>query len=259
MSVFGIHIQNVSLKYDLHFDKTNNFKEAAINFLMRRRPTEQKKSVLLAVDNLDLQIKEGDRLGIVGLNGAGKSTVLKLISGILKPTAGDLDVCGHVQPLIEIGAGFDPEFSGRENIYLNGYMLGFNKRQLKEKEREIIEFSELGEFIDTPVKYYSSGMSVRLAFTIATMIEPEILVIDEMLGAGDAAFIHKARRRMDELIGKAKIIVIVSHDLSLISGLCNRILVMDHGKKAFEGSTQEGLEAYNRIVRARVNAEGPPQ
>ncbi len=249
-----IDIQGLSLQYDLHFDKTNNLKESIINLLSNRKPVKQKKATLQAIDSLDLKISQGDRLGVVGLNGAGKSTLLKIISGILKPTKGEIHVTGQVQPLIEIGAGFDPEFSGRENIYLNGYMLGFTKNQLKAKEQEIIDFSELGDFIDTPVKYYSSGMSVRLAFTIATLIEPEILVIDEMLGAGDAAFIHKAKKRLDVLLHQAKIIVLVSHDLKMISGMCNRVVVLESGRKIFDGSAEDGLNRYEEVVKARVEA-----
>lgn len=240
----SIHIKDVSLLYDLHFDRTNNLKEYIVNLLSRRSYVKKKKDVLHALNHVTLDIHEGERVGIIGLNGAGKSTLLKVISGILKPSSGELLVKGHIQPLIEIGAGFDPEFTGRENIYLNGYMLGFTKKQIQAKEKEIIEFTELGEFIDTPIKYYSSGMSVRLAFTIATMIEPEILVFDEMLSAGDAVFIQKARKRLNAILDNAKIIVLVSHDLEMIRAICNKVIVLKKGQIAFSGDTDAAIKWY---------------
>lgn len=249
-----IALKDLSLVYDLHYDRTNNLKEFIVNWLSRKSYVAKKKDQLHALNHINLDIKEGERVGIIGLNGAGKSTLLKVISGILKPTDGALAVNGHIQPLIEIGAGFDPELTGRENIYLNGYMLGFTKKQIQEREQEIIEFTDLGHFIDTPIKYYSSGMSVRLAFTIATMIEPEILVFDEMLSAGDAAFIQKAQKRMNALLNVAKIIVLVSHDLTMIKNMCNRVIVMNQGQKAFDGPTEEGLQFYNDIVSAITHA-----
>lgn len=245
---YNISIKNVSLTYSLHLDKTNNLKEYVVNLFTKRKYVEQKRAYINALDDISLEIEEGERLGIVGLNGAGKSTLLKVISGILKPTKGSINVNGHIQPLIEIGAGFDPEFTGRENIYLNGYMLGFTKAQIKSREQEIIAFTELGDFIDTPIKYYSSGMSVRLAFTIATMIEPEILIFDEMLSAGDAAFIHKAQNRLNNLITTAKIMVVVSHDLQFIKDMCSRVIVLDHGKKIFDDVTDKSLERYHQLV-----------
>lgn len=247
-----IHLDSVSLRYDLHFDRTNSFKEFLVNLVTRRSFVEKKKDSFLALNSINLHIEHGDRIGIIGRNGAGKSTLLKVISGIYKPSSGVLKVCGHIQPLIEVGAGFDPEFTGRENIYINGYMLGFTKKQIKEKEQEIIDFSELKDFIDTPTKYYSSGMSVRLAFTIATMIEPEILVFDEMLSAGDAAFMIKAQERMKRLLDKARIMVIVSHDLGIIKNLCKRVLVVEKGVIVFDGLPEEALDFYQKSVDLAV-------
>ena len=188
-------MNNLSLVYDLYYDRTNTLKGYFGTLFKKNQYVEKKKDKLYALRNINIKIEHGERIGIIGLNGAGKSTFLKVASGLLKPTNGSLDIRGSVQPLIEIGAGFNPEFSGRENIYLNGAMLGFTKKQIKNKEAEIIHFSELENFIDVPVKYYSSGMSVRLAFTIATIINPEILLIDEMLSAGDLAFISKAKKK----------------------------------------------------------------
>lgn len=242
-----ISIKNVSLAYTIHHDKTTTLKEYVLNILHKRSFVEKKKDLFWALDDINIEVSPKERLSIIGKNGAGKSTLLKVISGILKPTKGAVHVNGSIQPLIEIAAGFNPEFSGRENIYLNGYMLGFTRDQIRKKEQEIIEFSELGEFIDVPVKYYSSGMAVRLAFTIATSVEPEILLFDEMLSAGDASFIKKAKARIDLLVDRAKCVVVVSHDLGFVRDFSTRIVVLSHGKIAFDGSPQQALEFYEKI------------
>lgn len=239
-----IKFENVCLTYDLYLDKTNNIKEYLINKLIRRKPVAKTMEKVTALKNISIEFHQGERVGIIGRNGAGKSSMLKVISGIYKPTSGKLTIQGNIQPLIEIGAGFDPEFTGRENIYLNGYMLGFSKEQIKQKEAEIVQFAELGEFIDVPVKYYSSGMSVRLAFTIATSIEPEILAFDEMLAAGDVEFIQKAKSRMDELVSKAKMLILVSHDLNMVASLCTKVLVVHQGQICFIGKPEEAIQFY---------------
>jgi ABC-type polysaccharide/polyol phosphate transport system ATPase subunit len=248
----AIRFRDLSLIYDLYYDKTNSFKEFVINFLYRRRYVETKKEKLYALRNINLRIDHGERVGIIGLNGSGKSTMLKVIAGLLKPSAGNLDIRGTVQPLIEIGAGFNPELSGRDNIYLNGAMLGFSKSQIKAKEREIIEFTELGNFIDVPVKYYSSGMTVRLAFTIATVIRPEILVLDEMLSAGDLEFNQKAKDRIDSILSAAKILVIVSHDMGMITSLTRRVIVLNKGEILFDGDTEEAIEFYMNMISDNI-------
>ena len=232
------------------YDRTSTLKEYIVNKIYRRKFVETKKAKFNALDNINLEIRHGERIGIIGHNGAGKSTLLKAIAGLIKPTSGDLFVHGSIQPLIEIAAGFNPEFSGRENIYLNGYMLGFNRKQIRAKEREIIEFADLSDFIDVPVKYYSSGMAVRLAFTIATSIEPEYLIFDEMLSAGDAAFFEKARRRMDALVERAKIVVIVSHGLESIKTFANRAIVMEKGQIVFDGAPDDAVAFYMNQVRS---------
>lgn len=242
----NIQLNNVVLDYDLYFDKTNNLKEFIINWLKKTsHPADyKKKDKFSALKNISLQIQDGDRLGIIGSNGAGKSSLLKVICGILSPTSGHVTVNGNIQPLIEVGAGFNPEFSGRENIYINGYMLGFTKKQIQEKEKEIIDFSELDEFIDVPIKYYSSGMSVRLAFAVATSIEPEILVFDEMLSAGDMHFMNKAKKRMDLLLKMARILICVSHDFGLIEKICNKVIVMSKGEIVFTGTAEDSISYY---------------
>jgi lipopolysaccharide transport system ATP-binding protein len=239
-----ISFQGVDLVYDLHYDRTNTIKELLINLVTRRSYVGQRLGKLFALREVNLEIGHGERVGIVGLNGAGKSTLLKVLARLLKPTGGRIDVDGTVQPLIELGAGFNAEFTGRENIYLNGAMLGFSKREMKAKEAEIVEFAELKEFIDVPVKYYSSGMIVRLAFTIATSVKPEILVLDEMLSAGDHLFIEKARVRIRRLLDDSKILVLVSHDLSLLRQLVERVVVLDCGRVIFDGPTEEALGIY---------------
>jgi len=248
-----ISVKNVTLSYDLYFDRATTLKETVINAIHKRKGISEDTGKIKALNGVNLEINHGERVGIIGLNGSGKSTLLKVISGILKPTEGSIHVTGQVQPLIEIGAGFNPEFSGRENIYLNGYMLGFRKNQIREREQDIIDFSELGTFIDVPIKYYSSGMAVRLAFTIATMIRPEILVFDEMLSAGDAEFMIKARRRMDDLLTSAKMLVLVSHDLGLIRSLTERTLLMKQGQVIFDGPSEEAIEYYTELIANNLN------
>jgi ABC-type polysaccharide/polyol phosphate transport system ATPase subunit len=251
-----IELKNVSLIYELYRDRSNTFKEWAINRLLKRDWSLETDRTIHALNKISLRIEHGERVGVIGANGSGKSSLLKVISGVLKPSRGQVKVAGAIQPLIEIGAGFNPEFSGRDNIYLNGYMLGFTRQQIRAKEEEIIAFTELGRFIDVPVKYYSSGMSVRLAFTIATMIDPEILVFDEMLAAGDAEFMEKARRRMDQLITSAKMLVLVTHDLGLVRAVTRRTLVMDEGRIVFDGETEEAIDFYRDQVAGNLADKG---
>lgn len=240
-----IKVENVTLTYELYHDQTRSLKETLVNFVHKRQYTKEKKSHFNALENITIEVKQGERLGIIGGNGAGKSTLLKVISGILKPTQGRILVNGTIQPLIEISAGFNPEFSGRENIYLNGYMLGFSKEQIETNEQEIIDFCELGDFINVPVKYYSSGMAVRLAFAIATSIEPEILLFDEMLSAGDAHFAQKAEERMNTLLDRSKGMVIVSHSLGMIEKMCSRTIWLHHGKIVADGTPADVVKAYS--------------
>jgi ABC-type polysaccharide/polyol phosphate transport system ATPase subunit len=250
----SIEFRDASVVYNMYYDKTTTLKEYIVNLLHGRKYEAGGRDTLAALNGISLRIGHGERLGVIGLNGSGKSTFLKVIAGLLEPTGGKVSITGTVQPLIEVGAGFHPEFSGRENIYLNGAMLGFTKKQIRAKEGEIVEFTELGHFIDLPVKYYSSGMSMRLAFTIATMIEPEILVLDEMLSAGDIAFLSKAKDRIERLLSVAKILVIVSHDLDLIGSLARRTIVLHHGEVLFDGETSEAIKFYRDLVSDRIAA-----
>jgi len=239
-----IEIQNASVTYRVQMEKTTSLKEWAVNKVTGKKWVAKEVKEVQALNNINLTINHGERLGIIGLNGAGKSTLLKLIAGLVHPTEGSIQVTGTVQPLIEIGAGFNFEFTGRENIYFNGAMLGFSKKEIKQFEQEVVDFSELGDSIDMPVKYYSSGMVARLAFSIATNIKPEILVLDEMLSAGDINFVGKARERMSSLIDSAKLMVIVSHDLNLVRELCTSVLILVDGRVSLHGPSKEMTDLY---------------
>jgi ABC-2 type transport system ATP-binding protein len=204
-----------------------------------------------ALNNINLSIEAGTRLGVLGLNGAGKSTLLKTMAGIYFPHEGRVVSQGKLTPLMELGAGFDPDQTGRENIYLNGAMLGFSPSEMEQKESSIVEFSELGEFLDLPVKYYSSGMYGRLAFSIATMTDPEILLIDEVFATGDAHFVAKSSQRILDLVERSKVVVIVSHNLDQIKKLCNRAIVLQKGEIVNDGKPEEMSEFYlNNYVKS---------
>jgi ABC-type polysaccharide/polyol phosphate transport system ATPase subunit len=208
-----------------------------------------------ALQDINLQVGTGERVGIVGRNGAGKSTLLRLLGGIYPPLRGRRVVEGRVSSLFEINLGFEPEGTGWENIKYRGYLQGESPRSIKAKMREIADFSELGDALDTPVRYYSAGMVVRLAFSIATAIEPEILLVDEVLSVGDMAFQLKARRRMRDMMAKAQLIVVVSHDLKALAELCDRGLWLDQGRIRREGPIDQVIEAYACDARrARTKA-----
>ena len=242
MSLSAIRIEDLSVKFRLYHGGGGSLKEQFASIF--RKPTMPPYSDFWAVNGLNLTVASGERVGIIGRNGAGKSTLLKALCRIYEPTAGKIHVNGRIAPLLEIGAGFHPEFTGRENIYLNGAILGYRKQQLQEIEPEVIAFAELEEFIDTPVKYYSTGMYMRLAFSLATAVHPEILVLDELFAGGDASFINKAKSRMFTMIDRANIMVLVSHDSELIGSLCNRVVWMDHGKIVADGEPTEIIGRY---------------
>jgi ABC-type polysaccharide/polyol phosphate transport system ATPase subunit len=197
-----------------------------------------------AVHNVSFRVPKGQVLGIIGRNGSGKSTLLKIIAGVYRPTLGRVEVRGQVAPLIELGAGMHGELTGRENILLNGLMMGYSKKQMLEREQKIIEFAEIGDFIDVPVKQYSSGMYMRLAFSVATEIDPDILVIDEILAVGDAPFQDKCFDRLARFRESGKTILLVSHSLDQIEKICDRCLVMDRGRLAFDGNPADAIAVY---------------
>lgn len=238
----SIRVENLSIKFRIYHDRSPSLKDYFANLFKRQRHTAY--SDFWAVKDISFEIKAGDRVGIVGRNGAGKSTLLKALCRVYESSEGQISVDGRIAPLLEIGAGFHPEFTGRENIYLNGAILGYTKQQLSIIEPEVIAFAELEEFIDTPVKYYSTGMYMRLAFSLATAMHPDILVLDEIFAGGDTAFMAKAKARMHGLIDKANIMIMVSHDSLLVKSLCNRVIWMDHGKLVADGSPDDIVERY---------------
>lgn len=238
----SISVENLSIKFRIYHDRSPSLKDYFANLFRRNGPVAY--SDFWAVKDVSFEIKAGDRVGIVGHNGAGKSTLLKALCRVYESAYGKVLVNGRIAPLLEIGAGFHPEFTGRENIYLNGSILGYSKQQLKEIEPEVIAFAELEEFIDTPVKYYSTGMYMRLAFSLATAMHPDILVLDEVFAGGDVTFMTKAKARMHDLINKANIMIMVSHDHLLIRSLCNRVIWLDHGKLLADGAPEEIVERY---------------
>ena len=238
----SIHVKDLSIKFRIYHDRSPSLKDYLTTIFKRSRSPSS--SDFWAVKNISLDINAGDRVGIVGHNGAGKSTLLKALCRVYEPVEGTISIIGRIAPLLEIGAGFHPEFTGRENIYLNGAILGYTKQQLKQVEPDVIAFAELEEFIDTPVKYYSTGMYMRLAFSLATAMPCDILVLDEIFATGDADFMVKAKARMHTLIDKANVMIMVSHDHLLIKSLCNRVLWLDHGRLIADGSPEEVIDRY---------------
>lgn len=218
------------------------------------------ESVFWALKDINFEVKEGEVLGIIGKNGAGKSTLLKVLSGITDPTSGRIEIHGRVASLLEVGTGFHPELSGRENIYMNGTILGMTRREIDSKLDEIIDFSGVEKFIDTPVKFYSSGMKVRLGFSVAAHLEPEILIIDEVLAVGDYEFQKKCLGKMEDVAGQGRTVLFVSHNLQAVSTLTNKSLILKNGSSIFHGDTEEGLSIYlkeGRLVDSRyVSSDG---
>ena len=238
-----IELENVSINFRIYRNPFPSLKDWFINRVFGKA-SHDSYTEFHALNQVNLAVQAGTRLGILGLNGAGKSTLLKTISGIYFPHEGHVTVRGRITPLMELGAGFDAEQTGRENIYLNGAMLGFSPTEMKKREPSIAEFSELAEFLDLPVKYYSSGMYGRLAFSIATMTDPEILLIDEVFATGDAHFVEKSSRRILDLVERSKVVVIVSHTLEQIRKLCNRVIVMHKGIIVNDGKPAEMIDFY---------------
>lgn len=237
-----IKVKNVGMEFNLSQEKIDNLKEYFIKLLKRELLFQE----FWALKDISFEVKKGDRVGIIGLNGAGKSTLLKIISGIMKPTEGAVEINGKIVPLLELGAGFDKNYTGRENIFLNGAMLGYTKEFLEEKFDEIVEFSEIGKFIDVPIKNYSSGMKARLGFSIATMVEPEILVVDEVLSVGDAKFRKKSEERIMSLFNKGITVLFVSHSIHQVKRLCNKAIWLEKGEVVMQGDADKVCAAYEK-------------
>ena len=242
-----ITIQNASLRFRIYRNPSPGLKETIIRQFSKKHRT-QSVTEFDALKNINLSLKGGDRLGIIGLNGAGKSTLLKMIVGIYPPAAGNIRVQGKITPMIELGTGFDYELSGRENIYLNGALLGRSYKQMKQLEQQVIDFSELEEMIDLPIKYYSSGMHGRLAFSIGAITDPEILLMDEIFAAGDAHFVNKATNRLRQILDTSQIVVLVSHDLHEIANLCNKAIVLHKGSIVNSGEPKEMIDYYMKEI-----------
>lgn len=237
-----ITLNKVSMKFDLGIERDNSFKQTFINILSFKK--KKKKEYFMALDDVSFHVEKGEVVGLIGANGAGKSTLLKIVSGVMKPTSGEVIVNGVVSPMIELGAGFDLELTARENIYLNGAVMGYSKSFLDEKFESIVEFSELKDFLDVPVKNFSSGMTAKLAFSIATIVNPEILIVDEILSVGDIKFQEKSKNKMLEMIKGGTTVLYVSHSLASIEELCDKVVWLEHGKVIEIGDTKEICKKY---------------
>lgn len=237
-----IKIDNVSMKFNLEIEKDFSMKQAFVNLFTKKK--KKKNDDFWALKNVSFTVDKGEVVGLIGSNGAGKSTLLKVVSGVMKPTSGKITVQGVISPMIELGAGFDGDLTARENIYLNGAILGYSKKFLDEKFEEIVDFSELRDFLDVPVKNFSSGMTAKLAFSIATIVNPEILIVDEILSVGDIKFQEKSKHKMMEMIKGGTTVLYVSHSLESIKDLCTKVVWLEHGKVVKIGDTKKICKEY---------------
>ena len=242
-----ITVDNVSMRFMLGNDKVNTIKE----YFIKKVKRELKSEEFWALKNISFTVQPGEVLGIVGTNGAGKSTLLKLVAGVMKPTEGNVTISGSIAPMIELGAGFDLDLTARENVFLNGSILGYKKQFLLDKYDEIVAFSELEKFMDVPVRNFSSGMVARLAFSIATLVAPQILIVDEILAVGDPPFQDKSEKKMISMIKGGATVVYVSHNNEAIQKLCTRVLWLDHGYARMLGPVNEVMEAYKTFCSTR--------
>ena len=237
-----IEVNNVSMRFNLGIEKGFSLKQWFVD--IGKRKNQKNKAEFWALKNVDFKINKGEVVGFIGSNGAGKSTLLKVVAGVMKPTRGNVKVYGNICPMIELGAGFDPQLTARENIYLNGAVMGYSKALIDSKFDEIVEFSELKDFLDVPVQNFSSGMVARLAFSIATIVDPEILIVDEILSVGDMAFQAKSEAKMMQMIGGGTTVLFVSHSIAQIKKMCDRVVWIEHGEAQKIG----GKEVCNEYV-----------
>ena len=244
MSKTAIEVDNVSMKFNLSREKVDSLKDYIFKTIKR----EIQYNEFWALKNVSFSVEKGDRVGILGLNGAGKITLLNVISGVFKPTEGHVDKHGKMVPLLELGAGFDPQYTGKENIYLYGAMLGYTKKFIDSKYDEIVEFSELQKFMDVPVKNYSSGMKSRLGFSIATVVEPKILILDEVLSVGDAKFRKKSEKKIMSMFDSGVTVLFVSHSLEQVQRLCNKAMILEKGKLIAYGDIDPISEQYSKMI-----------
>ena len=240
----AIKVDDVSIKFNLSQEKLDSLKE----YVLKLFHGKVKYDEFWALQDVNFELKKGERLGILGLNGAGKSTLLKVIAGVYKATTGTVERHGVVAPLLELGAGFDMQYTARENIYLYGAVLGYRREFIEEKFDEIIEFAELGKFVDVPLKNYSSGMKSRLGFAICTAVKPDILILDEVLSVGDAKFKKKSEKRVTDMFDDGVTVLFVSHSLAQVKRLCNKAIILDHGKMIAYGDINEVAPIYEKMI-----------
>ncbi len=238
-----IEVNDVSMAFTLANDKITSLKEFIVKLIKRQLKFKKFESL----KHVSFYVEKGEVVGLIGHNGAGKSTMLKIISGILKPTEGSVKVGGNIVPMLELGSGFDMDMSGRENIYLNGSILGYSKKFIDEKYNDIVSFAELEEFIDVPIRNYSSGMVARLAFSIASAVNPEILIVDEILSVGDMNFQQKSFARMQEMMSGGTTVLLVNHDIEAIKRMCNRVVWIEKGELVKVGDAQSVCDEYVRV------------
>lgn len=237
-----VEVDNVSMNFRLPKEKIGSLKEYIVKYFNRSIQYND----FYALKNISFKIKRGDTVGILGANGSGKSTLLKCICGVYPPSEGHVTVRGSIAPLIELGAGFDPELTARENIFLNGAVMGFDEKFIKEKYEEIVEFSELKQFMDVPIKNFSSGMFARLGFSAATIVQPDILIVDEILGVGDVAFQKKCHERMERMRSNKTTMLFVSHSLAQVRELCTKAIWLRRGIKVMDGDSEKVCDAYEK-------------
>ncbi len=248
-SSFVIRVENVTQRFRVIHERPDSVRELFSKFFRKK----VKYHDFEAVKNASLSVQRGEVVGIIGRNGSGKSTLLKVIAGVYRPSMGHVTVTGSIAPLIELGAGMHPELTGRENILLNGLLMGFSKQEMKQREQRIIDFADLGDFIEAPIRQYSSGMYMRLAFAVATEVDPDILVMDEVLAVGDLEFQAKCFDRLRRFRESGKTILIVTHSMSQIEEICSRVVYLDHGRIVIDGDPGEVIEEYRRSALGGVD------
>ncbi len=244
-----IEAENITVSFKMMKDRVTSIKEYAVQLLKGKIKYEE----FLALKDVSFNVNKGEVMGIIGKNGAGKSTLLKVVSGILKPSGGTIALNGNVVPMLELGSGFDFDLSGRENVFLNGSILGYDEKFLKDKFDEILEFSELGEFIDVPIRNYSSGMVMRLAFSVASLVNPDILIVDEILAVGDSAFQEKSKAKMMELMSGGTTVLFTSHSIAQIKEMCDKVIWLDHGTVMDIGEPEEICGKYEEFINKEAN------
>ena len=240
-----IKVNHLGVRFQMGTEKVDNLKEFIIKKINRKIQYKE----FWALRDVTFEVKEGDRIGILGFNGAGKSTLLKVIAGVLKATEGSVSTKGRIAPLLELGAGFDLQYTGAENIYLYGAVLGYSREFIREKYNEIVEFSELGDFINVPVKNYSSGMKSRLGFSIATVVEPEILILDEVFAVGDAKFRKKSEKKIKAMFRKGVTVLFVSHNIEQVKTICNKAVLLEKGRLIAQGDVEDICEIYESKMK----------